>query len=143
MEVIMRRFMFAAALFAALACLSLPLRAETLIAKVPFDFYMDNSTLPAGEYRVDLKSQFLVMVRNSQGKGAVFSIVSPAERPASQTKGLLVFHKIGEEYFLVQVWTPDSIRGHKLRESAREEEAYARANRADGMVVASIPLRHQ
>jgi len=136
----MRRFVFTAALSAALACLSLPLRAANLSAKVPFDFYVDKTALPAGEYNLEIGQRGLMVVRNALGKGAAITITLAAERADSNTQGLLVFHKIGDEYFLNQVWAPHSSEGCELRQSRREKEAYARASRT---TVASVPARHE
>jgi hypothetical protein len=136
----MKRILFSAALSAALACLSLPVRAESLAATVPFGFYMDKAAMPAGDYRVEIEPRGLVIVRNTTGRAA-FTLTLPDQRKADgPQKGLLVFHKIGGEYFLNQVWVPNSPRGRQLRTSAREKEAYARTS---GVVVASIPARQE
>jgi hypothetical protein len=136
----MRRFMFAAALSAALACLSLPLRAEKLTATVPFDFYIGQRALPAGDYQFDI-NRYLIQVFNRNGKGSAFTLTLPAERAVSRNEGLLVFNKIGEEYFLNQVWGPGNKWGCEYRKSAREKEAIANATRPGQVMVAVVPAR--
>ncbi len=136
----MKRYMFAAALTAALACLSLPLRAEKLKATVPFNFYMDKSAMPAGDYLIDVGTQGMVTIYNTQARRSALVLTLPAERAASLTAGQLVFHRIGDEYFLNNVWLPNAAVGRQFRQSAREKEAVARTSR---VTVASVPAHQE
>ena len=70
-------------------------------AKVPFDFVVDNRTLPAGTYRIEPHGDALLIER-LDGTESVFAIASPGEKTADQTAELY-FHVVGGERFLSRV----------------------------------------
>ena len=80
-------------------------------ANVPFDFTVGGALLPAGQYVVDQSaiSGFLVVQAERTGRSAVTRfIASEARLPRNAPH--LVFHRYGDQYFLVQVWTTNSGR---------------------------------
>ncbi|MGC1452734.1 MAG: hypothetical protein WA830_22115 [Candidatus Sulfotelmatobacter sp.] len=100
--------------------------AQTIKVKVnvPFNFVVNRSTLPAGEYlvqSVDDEGKVLAirdLDTNTTRLVSFNSCTSP--KSASQTK--LIFHRYGERYFLNQVWVEGNISGHELSPSPREKE---------------------
>ncbi len=73
---------------------------------VPFAFTVDNQTLPAGRY--DVKSvtpEHSIALISADGKHTfiVKDLPNYASSPSPDSR--LVFHKYGNEYFLVQIWT--------------------------------------
>ncbi|RPI26938.1 MAG: hypothetical protein EHM61_10140 [Acidobacteria bacterium] len=72
--------------------------------KVPFDFTVGDTVLPAGDYSVDRDSATL-RISSKKGPGAVIPVVT---RLAQLRKGsesfALVFDKAGERRFLSEVW---------------------------------------
>jgi hypothetical protein len=80
--------------------------AEDLKVNVPFDFHVNGKTLPAAAYVIrdglpDSKSALLFVTR---GTGAL-AVVNQFDSSAVGNE--LVFHKIGDEYFLSDVVRPD------------------------------------
>jgi len=100
-------------------------QAQTIQMKadVPFEFIVNGSTLPAGQYTVqsfgsaDGKS---LMVRGADGRALVNSIGLQSNTLAKQTK--LVFHRYGNRYFLSQIWVAGMEGGRELPKSHRELE---------------------
>lgn len=94
-------------------------------ADVPFEFIVNGSTLPAGQYSiqsfgaVDGKT---LLVRNDEANqnATVNAIGVESRKTAKETK--LVFHRYGNRYFLSEVWIAGNDRGHALPKSHREEE---------------------
>lgn len=80
--------------------------AADLRVNVPFDFEVNGKTLPAATYLIrdglpGSKSALLFVTR---GTGAV-AVVNQFDSSVAGNK--LVFHKIGDEYFLSDVVRPD------------------------------------
>ena len=94
-------------------------------ANVPFDFIVNGSSLPAGEYTIqsfgaiDGKTLRLGNVGNHQG-ALVNTVGMETAKASRQTK--LIFHRYGDRYFLAQVWVEGSDQGRQLPMSHRESE---------------------
>jgi hypothetical protein len=94
-------------------------------ANVPFDFIVNGSSLPAGEYTIqsfgaiDGKTLRLGNVGSRQG-ALVNTVGMDAAKASGQTK--LIFHRYGDRYFLAQVWIAGSDHGQALPVSHRESE---------------------
>jgi hypothetical protein len=112
---------------ALLAALAVPLLAQTirLTANVPFEFVVNNRTLPAGEYSFTRDSSpLVVMIRNANEHAGVLSMVMPeALNSSSQSSPAnLVFHRYGDKYFLSQINDGYVDVGFSLPESRTERE---------------------
>jgi hypothetical protein len=122
----MKRHAIATAAFLGLLLMSslAPVYAQSLKFEVPFDFVAAQGTMPAGEYRVtpNQPSQGVVRLVNSKGSSAVicFAHAIQSSRPSNTAK--LVFNRYGNQYFLSQVWSPGTDRGHALPPSKAERE---------------------
>ncbi len=96
-----------------------------LKADVPFEFIVNGSTLPPGQYTIqsfgtaDGKT-LLVRNANKNENAMVNSINVESRESASETK--LIFHRYGDRYFLAQVWVEGNERGHEMPKSHRESE---------------------
>jgi hypothetical protein len=112
-----------ATLLAALACTGL--EAQTMNAKIPFDFQIGSTAMPAGDYRIDYSNHLLV-VRSETGNHTAMALVSPVSRPRTQQKGVLQFRCYGDSHFLAGVWGPYTSLGGGLGRSAREKEVASR-----------------
>ena len=129
----------ATAVFAALALFAAAgeARAQSPVnirVNVPFDFYVGDRLLPAGEYRVGravtgVTNTLLVAGRDERAARQTSGVQS--RREAEATK--LVFHRYGEQYFLVRLWTVGEREGREFHQSRRE-----RAIRAEGAQVAAL-----
>ena len=101
-----------------------PAYAQSLKFEVPFDFVAAQGTMPAGEYRVSPNepAQGVVRLVNSKGSSAAicFTHAIQSSRPSNTAK--LVFNRYGDQYFLSQVWTQGTDRGHVLNPSKAERE---------------------
>ena len=106
-------------------------------ADIPFDFTVQNTTLPAGHYTMSATStsRDLLLIRNVEAHKAVLVLASSSESGyrRTQDKNVVVFHKVGDRYFLADVKT-DAVCG-KVTPSKLEREI---ASEGSGQPVASV-----
>ena len=92
------------------------LHAQTqATASIPFAFSAQNTTLPAGQY-VMYKAGLthnLMVVRNVETRQALLVLTPDAayEYKGPQDKNVILFHRIGDRYFLAEVKTA-AVDGH-------------------------------
>jgi len=120
-------------LFAILCLLLLPGSAlvfgqnpTTLRVNIPFQFVIDRTTLPAGEYVVvhlSPDSPDVLRIESLDGRTSAFI---DAEVPLGglrfPEKSKLVFNQYGDSYFLSQIWTVGDPVGRKVLPSHLERE---------------------
>lgn len=96
--------------------------AEELRVDVPFEFVVNGKSLPAATYtiRESLPNDKSSLEFLGQGTGAL-AIASEYDTDVTGSK--LVFHRIGDQYFLSDVVTPSG----KLHFSASRSEREARS----------------
>jgi hypothetical protein len=97
--------------------------AQSMVkANVPFDFKVGSAQLPAGHYeiKVDSASAAAIMVQNDEGNGGALS--NARREPARDTQAKLVFHKVGNQYFLAEIWRSSWSEGMILPTSKQEKE---------------------
>jgi hypothetical protein len=97
------------------------LKAQTATVDIPFAFSAQNTTLPAGEYTISTvstssaisSSRDLMVIRNLKTHKAVL-VLAPSnetEYKGAEDKNVVLFHRIGDRYFLAEVKT-EALRGH-------------------------------
>jgi len=108
----------------------------TMHISVPFDFYLEDQLVPAGEYRFDMASTnsataSFVTVRSTDGKGIRMLAATPGVDPDMDTNHLR-FNKYGDKYFLYGI----SIRGHRasLKTFKLEKELRSQIEKSNGTV---------
>ena len=106
----------------AVSCVSAQ-SANTLIAKVPFDFVVCNSRLAAGEYTVTIDNlRTMVLVRGEDGDSAVMALSMAAHAGKISEQAKLVFKHYGDRYVLSQVWPAATSDGREFPMSKLEKE---------------------
>src|SRR5690348_2495101 len=84
-------------------------------AKIPFGFHLNDTALPAGDYVVkDTGISGVLQIRDEQtGKSIV--VMTKSRTTGKNDAPRLVFHRIGDQYFLSQVWMlgSDGLNLHK------------------------------
>jgi hypothetical protein len=135
----MTKIRFALFLIVALALTSAAhAQGRTVRASIPFDFVVQDKTYPAGEYDiVRANPEVLLIESRDQGKALfVVSGLCSSLVPSQDTK--LLFHQIGDTYFLYQIWTSGAKDGREIRHSHAETQmALSHAKKASVMVAAN------
>lgn len=98
-----------------------------LKADIPFSFMVRDKTFPAGEYTIrqtgaDTDSEFALEIFNDAGKAktVVFNTFATSE-DQTPTTSHLVFDKIGDKYFLSQIFVKGDNEGNQLEQSKMEK----------------------
>src|SRR5580700_10218506 len=91
-------------------------------ANVPFAFNLGAAQLPAGTYEVKVTSQSpsVIMIRNHETGAAALSIARTDG--AGSTESKLVFDRIGNQYFLIEVWNGLGADGMIVPTSKHQKE---------------------
>ena len=91
---------------------------------VPFDFTFGEKQLPAGEYSVGRvlpsSGDTMLSIIDDNGHSKAVMMSHTAVRSRAKTRASLVFHRYGEQYFLVQVWPAGASVGREFTESKKE-----------------------
>jgi hypothetical protein len=97
------------------------------IANIPFDFQTQTQVLPAGTYRVVRESSNLLLLQGPRSKGG-FVITHEAIKSHASTKGMIVFDRYGDKYYLHQIWTPGQTTGLECSKSRAEKASMVAKN---------------
>jgi hypothetical protein len=112
-------------------------------ANIPFDFVAGDRLYPAGEYTLKSMSDSGVPIRIDGTQEATSAIVPSSScvgrGPASSTK--VVFHRMGDHYFLYQVWIEGYISGRQFPKSREEMQLAQNHEKPEPVMVAAIIAR--
>ena len=90
-------------------------------ATIPFSFHIGQSSFAAGEYVVkDIGISGTLQVRDA-ANGKSMLLMSKARTYGKDVNPRLVFHRIGDQYFLTEVWMADT-SGYVLHKGQLERE---------------------
>jgi hypothetical protein len=108
-------------------------------ADVPFDFVAGDRAYPAGEYTVKSISDSGIAIRidNSQeaARGLLLSSACRSLQPATGTK--LVFQRLGDHYFLYQIWTEGNAAGREFPMSKAQVQVAKNYDKPELVIVAA------
>ena len=122
----MKRIVFAALMTLIMAAtIAVPVvnAQDILGCNVPFAFHIGDKQLPAGTYVVREMGR-VTLIQSKDGENSVFGIYNYAG-PSKADETKLVFDKVGDHYFLTQIWTSARDEGLLVPESKQEKELRA------------------
>lgn len=92
-------------------------------AYVPFEFTVGNQTLPAGRYDVSqiTTGGRTISVRNRQNGDSAVRLTSLLKQFEPAKRSVLVFNRVGDSYFLSEVWLGGETDGRQVLKSKAEE----------------------
>jgi hypothetical protein len=132
------RFLALAATLAVL-CSTAYAQSINVRSQVPFNFVVGDKVYPAGEYAIQTLANYnsLLFVGNRDAKESAmtlsYSITSG--KPAKHT--VLVFQRMGNAYFLYQVWAAGSPVGREFPASRSEILLAQNGTKPDTTIVAA------
>ena len=131
---------FRVVLYVALLVVAPTLMAQTkhgdVVADIPFSFVVGEGHFAAGHYILSPVNESTLRLEGAGHQGR-FVGTNMTQRPASDNRCKLVFHRYGESYFLSQVWTTGNQRGRELPRSRAERELAAKAASMENAIVAA------
>lgn len=93
----------------------------TIYVNVPHSFIVRDTTLPAGEYTVKVADDYndlnLLEIRSRQGHIAVIFETETVDAKRAPGRSEVIFNKIGDNYFLSQVFLKGDASGNELPKS--------------------------
>ncbi len=114
-------------------------QSVNLKANVPFDFVVDNATLPAGSYSIqsinDANGSPTLVIRGETVKAGRLVSSNPAEKLNAAATSHLLFHRYGDTYFLAQIWMQGEQHGRELRMTRREAEIAKNLQSSENVIV--------
>lgn len=120
------------ALASVAACTGAIAQQLQLKANIPFDFTVDNTWMPSGEYTITSPTYGVLELRSGSHIALVTSIQSNNESNAGSE---VVFHKYDDQYFLHEVLCPNLVSLNlQIAASKAEKKARERAIEAKGPV---------
>jgi hypothetical protein len=108
-------------------------------ASIPFNFVVGDHAYSAGEYTVKSLSQGSAAIRidnaDESEKRMTLSIACQKGQPAAQTT--LVFRRLGDNYFLYQIWTEGNSLGREFPMSKAEVKIAKNYSKPELVIVAA------
>jgi hypothetical protein len=108
-------------------------------ASIPFAFVVGNHAYSAGEYTVKSLSQDSAAIRvdnaDESEKGITISNACSKGQPADGTT--LVFQRLGDNYFLYQIWTEGNSLGREFPMSKAEVKIAKNYSKPELVIVAA------
>ena len=127
------------ALTALLLATAVEAQSTNVTASVPFDFVVAGHAYPAGDYVVKSISDtgVPILIRNTDRaeNGVALSNTCSSSKPATTTK--LVFERMGDQYFLYQVWREGSTEGREFRISKTAMRLARNSDKPELVIVAA------
>jgi len=133
--------------FAILTGLSVKAQSTRLLAaEIPFNFYVSDKALPAGEYRFEatqLGGSDALKIQSKNGHFTVFVQVRLSTPMSNKFESIVRFHRLGDQYFLSQVQGFEEKAVYTLSRSHLERSAFARSKSTPKQSTVSITKRGQ
>jgi hypothetical protein len=111
----------------------------TVKANIPFDFTVGNRAYPAGEYSVKSigSSDKTLRIDNTQEGTAEIILSNTCVKNAPAAKTMFVFHRVGNNYFLSQIWTEGNTTGREFPLSRSEVQIAQNREKSELVIVAA------
>ncbi len=95
---------------------------------VPFDFAFGETKFTAGKYSVGRamhgSDDVMVSISDLGGRSKAIVLSNAVITSRANTSATLVFHRYGDEYFLVEVWPAGGTTGRAFPETKRERSLH-------------------
>jgi hypothetical protein len=125
-------------ILAALAVLLMATAAHAqttkLAATIPFNFVAGDRAYPAGDYTIGADGVVL-KISNTEKTEVILSQGCESLTPSANTK--VVFDRVGDNYFLRQIWVEGKLRGRQLPRSHSEMQIAQNHEKMESVIVAA------
>jgi len=113
----------------------------TVKANIPQTFVVNDTTLPAGKYTIRVVEDTaldVLEIRSEDGRTAVLFNTDSAEPKQMPNKSELVFDKVGDTYFLSQIFVEGDDTGNQLIKSRMERKLEGDGLKSEKQSVAAL-----
>ena len=125
MQYLLKSMLFAVMTVLGVALTIVPAHAQTgsrVLANIPFDFSVGNTTLKAGSYTVEQLQSGILAFSSNDGKEHQFALTVPGNSGNQDQAPHLLFTRYGSEAFLNRVFFAGNEDYHELLRSSRERD---------------------
>jgi len=125
MQYVMKVTLFAVITWLGVALTIIPAHAQSgsrVLADIPFDFSVGNTTLKAGSYTVEQLQSGILAFSSHDGREHQFALTVPGNSGNQDQTPRLVFARYGSEAFLERVFVAGNEDYRELLRSSRESE---------------------
>ena len=125
MQYLWKPMLFAVITVLGVALTIVPAHAQSgsrVLANIPFDFSVGNTTLKAGSYTIEQLRSGILALRSSDDKEHQFAMTFPGDSDKQSQESHLVFIRYGSEVFLKRVFFAGNEVYHELLRSSRERD---------------------
>jgi hypothetical protein len=111
--------------------------------RVPFDFVVGNQVYPAGEYTLRSVEGMnnVLTIRNEDESSTKLTLTHSREKLQPAEKTMFVFHRVGDQYFLAELWVAGNSRGLEIPKSPIETKMAQNRSDRDDVIVAALTIR--
>ena len=144
MQYLFKPMLFAVMTVLGVALTIVPAHAQSgsrVLADIPFDFSVGNTTLKAGSYTVEQLQSGILAFSSNDGKEHQFALTLPGDSGNQSQKPHLVFTRYGSEAFLKRVFFAGNQDDHELLRSNRERELIKNQASGDELSLLIQPAR--
>jgi hypothetical protein len=135
----MKRLYLAIGLLGASFCLDSRAQVLDERANIPFDFWLGQKLMPAGEYSIyHMATGAMLIQGGGRVRASAVFLAQTASRPEQQKEGKLEFTRYGGSYFLSKIWNPYRAIGYGVPKSSREKELASRRTPSQTTAVALL-----
>ena len=125
MQYLLKSMLLAVITVLGMALTIVPAHAQSdsrVVANIPFEFSVGNTTLKAGNYRVKQLESGLISLSSQDGKEQRFALTFPGTSDEQKSEPYLVFIRYGNKSFLRKISISGDNDCLELPESSRERE---------------------
>lgn len=125
MQYSLKPMLFAVITVLGVALTIVPAQAQSgsrVLANIPFDFSVGNTTLKAGSYTIEQLRSGIIAFSSEDQKEHQLALSFPGDSDRQSQEPHLVFIRYGSEAFLKRVFLSGNEDCHELPESSRERE---------------------
>lgn len=117
-------------------------QSTNVSANIPFDFVVGKQVMTAGNYMVSsLSNNHSLSIRNTDQSESRLLLADACQKLNPAEKTVLVFHRVGEQYFLSEIWVEGNTRGVSIPKSSIETQMAMNHQASQDVIVAALTSR--
>jgi len=133
---VLRSIVFAAGLLAVVSSVKAQTPSTKVAANVPFNFVANDQPYEAGQYTLSTMENSAIVIHDEDSSSTKVTLSHPITKQRPAAKTVLVFHRVGDQYFLSQIWVAGHTEGKQLPESKLEQTMAKNASDKDVVIYA-------
>lgn len=135
---VLRSMVFAAGLLAVVSSAKAQSPSTRVVANVPFDFVANDQQYEAGKYTLASMEGPAISIHDNDTSDTRLTLTQNISKMRPAEKSVLVFHHVGDQYFLSQIWVKGRTEGRVIPESKLEQKMAKNVGDKDVVIYAQL-----